>query len=390
MLEELHTFMHRINASYSIAMPRLNSYLRSLNTGVERLIARNERFTSNPIPSNGIDYINSLITRADIPYLLKYSGNDMDRLSKVNHEYKTATYGDFIRQYPIRPKSFIYSKKSSTVEYILITDDFDIIQNIPLGSDDFNQWLRVRPIQMLSNDSPELLLDITASRLKYRRSPPKEVVFSINVMKLLMVYTKYRIMYSDQFSVKIDNYPFIYKVCLLPLLYDNVKTWLIKIIYDMVMLKKKDPDAIFDTGSLTLGEKSTFALSGRHSAIIELEDIISKCAKGTVKPDEVIVSVCASMGTNLYDETRWLMNSHYVGNHGVQFRWAEFLREYFLLTTIVALYGLQPDSNRTSELRKLFNIVTRRLGNTRFWSGIGNPYLAEGIREKFDTLLEML
>ena len=386
MLEELATFISRTPHSYSIAMPRLNLYLSQLLRGTDKLVWRTGTFTSTPGSSVGIDYLNSLITRADIGYLLKFS-NDYTRFIKVNHEYRSPNYGDFIRQYPIKENAFIYSKRGSTIEYCLITDDFDIIQNLPLGENDFKLWAKVSPVKMLSNDSPELLLDIITSRLRYRKKPPKEVVFSINIPKLLMVYTKYRLMFPEINFNNLDaNYHFIFKFCLLPLLYDNVQCWMTKIIRDIVELKKQDPKALYDTNELIIGEKSTFVLGGRHPAILELENLITKCAEGKVRPDEVLNSVCVAVGVNLFDEVNWMMNSCYIGNRGVQFRWASFEREYFLLSTMCALYSLQPDSNRTQELKTLFQIMAGRMNNARFWAGVGNPYIASAIEEKFNKL----
>jgi len=390
MLEELAQFISRMPRSYSLAMPRLNLYLSQLLRGTNKLVWRTGTFTSTPNSSTGIDFLNSLITRADIEYLIKFE-NDFSRFIRVNHEYRSPNYGDFIRQYPIKDNAFIYSKRGSTTEYCLITDDFDIVQNLPLGEDDFKLWAKVAPIRMLSNDSPELLLDMVTSKLRYRKKPPKEVVFSINIMKLLMVYTKYRLIFPEiDFNNLDGNYHFIYKFCLLPLIYDNVKCWMMKIIHDIIMLKKEDSKALYDTSNLIIGEKSTFVLGGRHSAILELENIITKCAEGKVRPDEVLNSVCIAVGINLSDEINWIMDSNYIGNRGIQFRWAAFEREYFILSTMVALYSLQPDSNRYGELKTLFEIMAGRMNNARFWAGSGNPMVSSAIHAKFTELCTMM
>jgi hypothetical protein len=370
-------------------MPRHRSYLNHIHSGVTHLIERTDKFTNDPIPSAGIDFINSLIVRADIPYLLKFT-NDVDRFYKIYKEYRSPLYSDFLRQYPVREKNFIFSRKGKSVEYLLISDDIDIIENIPFGSNNLNDWLRVRPLRMLSNDSPEIQLDIITSKLRYREKPPMEVVFSINIIKLLMVYTKYRLMYPEQFVENINNYPFIYKACLLPLLYDNIKNWMMKIIYDITILKAIDSKATYDTDGLIHGEKSVFIPGGRQAALLEVEDMITKCADGKVKPDEVINSLYISENKNILQELRWLTDSHYIGHSGAQYRWLEFVREYFSLATMVAIYGLQPNSNRSYELKVLFDVVAKRLANTRFWSNAGNPFLVKHIENKFEMICSLI
>lgn len=389
MLEELYTFTSRINKSYFIAMPRLRGYLNYIQLGIERLIDRNDRFTNDPIPSGGIDYLNSLITRADINYLLRFK-NDVERLTKVNHEYQSPAYGDFIRQYPIRSKNFTRSEKGSAAEFLLITDDLNIISNLPLGSNNFDDWNAVNPLEMLSNDSNEVLLDITTSRLKYKQQIPKEVVFSINIPKLLMVYTKYRLLYPEQFEENVNNYPFIFKVCLLPLLRDNVKNYIVKAIHDIVLMKLENPANQYDYKGIITGEKSHFLLGNMGPAFAEIEDLIQKCALSIVKPDEVINSIEIAPNISLIDEITRVSDDHYIGNRGAQFKWAEFEKEYYLLSTMVALYALQPNSVRTNELRKLFTIFANRLENARFWNGPGNPYVAKFIKNKFYRLTSYL
>ena len=388
MLEELRTFISRTPHAYRIVLPRLNSYLLQLLRGTDKLVWRTGTFTTDPVPTAGIDYINSLITRADIPYLLKF-GNDTSRLLKVFHEYRSAEYSDYIRQYPIRDKNFTFGRSGTTIEYLLITDDFDLIDNIPFNSTDFKEWSQLRPLRMLSNDSLELQLDIVTSRLRYRKDPPKEVVFGLNVVKLLMLYTKYRLLFPEEFVEKVNNYPFIFRFCLLPLLYDSVKDWMLKIVDSIVTLKKNDPKALFDTNSLITGEKSTFVIGGRHPAIIELENIITRCAEGELRPDELINSICIATGVSIFDEIKWLMNSNYIGNLGVQFKWLMFEREYFLMSLYLKIYSLQPDCDRTNELRKLFVIMTNRLKYTHFWASAG-PFVSKNIEDKFDTLSTLI
>lgn len=385
MLEDLRGFIDRIPTSYSINMPRFNNYLYNLRLGILRLVLRNKRFTTDPVPSAGIDYLNSLITRADIKYLLKFP-NDLDRFSRVLREYKSPAYGDIIRQYAVRERNFIYCEKAVPVEYLLVTDDFDILDHMPIGSNESYKWMNVRPFKMLSNDSTEILLDITSSKLKYKKYPPKEVVFSINIPKLLMMYTKYRLLHPEEFIENTNNYPFIYKSCILPMLYDNIKTWLMKIIYDITELKLKDPSVVYNDDRLISGEKSTFVMGNRQSALSEIDDLLMKCAQGKVKPDEVVVSLQTGLKTNLLSDMNYLMTSHYVGNRGNQYRYGEFEREFFTLGIMLNIYKLQPESNRTLELKRVFDIVYRRLENIRFWSSVGNPFVAAEIERKFRSL----
>ena len=371
-------------------MPRLKNYLDGIHRGTIDLCEQHNLFTKDPIPSPGIDYINSLITRADIPYLLRYT-NDIERLVKVNKEYNSANYSDFIRQYPLRFKYFIHGRKHRTIEYVLITEDLELTNVLPFGDDNFASWMNVRPVRMLSNDSPDIEMKIVTSRFTYRKNPPFETVFSIDVVKLLMVYTKYRLTFPEEFKLSTNNYPFIFKVCLLPMLFDNTRTWMLKTIYDMVMLKSVDPAMKYPHERVVISDDSIFIPNNRLPALFEMEDLIEKCATGRVKPDEVINSLYIDQHTNLFQEMKHCMANYFIGDMGgAQYRWLEFIKECFLLATVIGIYGLQPESNRSLEFKKLFEIVTRRIGNTRFWANANFPFVVENVKNKFETIKSLI
>jgi hypothetical protein len=390
MFTDLRTFISRIPHSYKIQIVDLKNYLSNLEIGLRRLEERTLRFTNDPIPSMGIDFLNSLITRADIPYLLKFH-NDFDRFAKIVNEYESPAYSDFIRQYPIRYKNFIYSQKYKTAEYLIISEDIDIVETTPFGSNNFNDWMKLHPLTMLSNDSRDIELDIITSKLKYQKNPPYEVIFSINVVKLLMLYTKYRLLFPEEFVDNTNNYPFIFKTCLIPLLEDNLRTWILKSIYDIVVFKSIDPDLSYTEEKFTTTDKSTFVLNDRRSVIQEIEDLIDKCVHGKVKPDEVITSLYVDKETSLLDLINTTIDNHYIGFHGgAQYRWLEFVKEYFILATFIGIYGLQPENNRSQELKKLFDVVSKRLANTRFWSNASQPFVVENIKSKFDIICSLI
>lgn len=389
MLEALKPFINRASTHKRFALIKWESYLDKLKLGTDRLVDRNGRFVTDPIPSKGIDFLNSLIVRADIPYLLKHT-DDFSRLSRITTEYNGTMYSAFLRQYAIKTKAFIYSDIMTTTEYCLITEDFNMLDELPMGINDTTTWLdRVKPIRMITNDSKEIQLDIITSRLKYRYTPPLEAVFSVNVVKLLMLYTKYRQLNKNEFLDNDNNYPFIYKACILPLLHDNVKTWITTIIHDMIDVKLADPKAEYDMSLLSWGNHSNFVLNGLDSALRELENLINKCVDGAVKPDEILASLYTSPGMSLFDDINWLMDSNYVSGE-TQYSWTSFVREYYLLSIMLKLFRMYGDSNRGNELKRLFGIMAKRAANTRFYQHARNPFLIESLETKFNSLLELI
>lgn len=352
------------------------------------VIDRNDRFTQDPIPSAGIDFINSMIVRADIPYLLKFN-NDVDRLKAVYNEYASPVYSDFIRQHPQRKRFFIGGSMIHTAEYITITDDFNLTDELPFG-ENIEEWMRiVRPFRVIDYDSFEYRFDVISSKLKFNYEPPTQAVFSLNIIKLLMLYTKYRLTYPERFDERINNFPFIFESCINNMLYDNNRIMLLNIYFDIVSNKLIDRNYKFDSDKIVYSQFSYFIKNNREATIGEIQSMIDRCADSRLKPDELLINLKVSPEMNLYDYIRWVIDSLYVGSGGTQFTWVEFIIQYKILSILIMIYSLQPDSNRTKELYRLFRIMSKRLRNTRFWAHARNPVVVEILKSNFEYLVKL-
>lgn len=383
MLSELETFFQRVPRASPIGMPNWEKYLDLLDAGTYKLNDRNDRFTNDPIPSAGIDFINSLIVQADIPHLLKVD-NDVDLLRQVYREYQSPAYSDYIRQNPLKEKFFVSGEMSSVPEIVMVTEDFHIGDNLPLGEPDYAEWARVvKPLRALDLDSDEVQLDVVTSRLKYRYLPPRKAVFSLNIIKLLVLYIKHRRAHPEAYLERTNNLPFIYQTCIAPLLYDNLRTYILNIVHATLLGKTIDINYEFDEDEILHGNFSQFITANRSSAMRELNELLDKCARGRVKPDEVLITLKVDRETSLYDYMIWLVESHFVGHSGRQFEWVEFLRDNTALSILLRLFGLHQDSRRTDDLYKRFSRTGVRAESRRFWSHARPRFLSQYVKDRF-------
>jgi len=385
MLNLIKSFTDKIKTGAKINTPKFKQYLKNLDSGTDRVLSRNRKFVKDPIPSAGIDFINGLIIRADLKYLLKHS-NDMDRFIRIQKEYQGPAYSDFIRQYPIKESAFCYSEIMKTTEYCLITDDYDLLDNLPIGSNAISEWAKIKPFRLISMYTTELRLDNAATRLRYEYLPPIEAVFSINIPALLMLYTKYRLLNPKEFETTTNNYPFIYRFCILPLLNDLKTTWITTIIRDIVSNKIVNPEYTFDTSNLMFSDKSYFASASIKQALKEIEDLIDKVIDGSTKPDVLVSSLNLSSNLSIADAIGVTRDNYYISNGGVQYYWMTFIKEFAILSLVTDIYKLQYMSTRTDNLKKIMEIKSKRLNNTKFWQHVKNPMLKESIREKFESI----
>jgi hypothetical protein len=386
MLITLKRFLSKISGVGVIKLPRTEKYLSHLHKGVTNIIRRNARTITDPIPSKGIDIINSLIVRADIRHLTKFN-NDMERFVRIQKELSGPAYSEYIKKDIIRENAFCYNEFMSTTEYVLITSRYDILDPLPLGSDSMITWGKIRPLSNLMMDTSEMRLDNTATRLRYEISPPIEAMFGINLTDLLMLYTKYKILNKNNKDITSNNYPFIYSYCILPILYDVSKRWFINIIEDIVLGKLIDKDYIFDKCKLIYGDRTFFARANIDKAIDEVTLLIDNVISGTMKPDQLVNSLLVGHGTSLLAEIQNMRDDHYVLNTNRQYYYLNFIQQYPILSLLVNIYKLQPGATRSEQLKKILEIEIGRLLNTKFWQSTSNPFIRDRIKEKLDSLI---
>lgn len=376
MLTELNTFLSRISVTQKIQLPRLNSYLSNIANSIRSAIITSN--TNNPIPSNGLDFLFSIISTCDIRYLLKFR-NDFERFIKLNNEYNN-NLSIFIKNlYPIKTDFFISSSKHKCLEYMIITEDFDIVNNIPFNNDDFNRWKKVKPLSLVYNTSNDLNLNMITSKFKYNDNSPTEVLFSVDIIKLIMMYTKYCILFNDQISLaKNDIYPFLFKTCLLPLIYDNFKAYIMQNIYNKMintMIYRNDYKWTELEVSLNI-----------NNALLDIDKFIDN----NDDPNKLLVSMSVSKDISLYDIVMMNINKYNVCSYySRNYKWIEFLKEYYILTILISCYKIYPDSIQSKEFFKHMNIIINRYNAIKFWDNATYPFIIKNIKNKFEAICDL-
>jgi len=371
-----------------LMLGRFSQYLNNINRNVEQVLAYYLETVVEPIPTAGIDLINELLIRTDLKYLLSRD-NDFDRFRKIEKEY-TSMFGSYIRQYPVKEKTFFKSRSIRTNEIILFTDRFDLPSIIPFGSNNWDEWAKLRPVQILFANTFELSMNNRSSSIKYSTLPPSEVVISINIPLLLNLYTKYRIINKnskEEFGLRTDNYPFIYKTCIAPLIKDLTSCWVTNIIDSMISGKLENPDFKFNT-DLLIGMERAYFISSGIDAFDDLEKMIDTYIKGTMEPAVLLNSLMINTEQSLLEKTIEVKDNHFIKDGG-QDIWLTFMKDYQYFHILKNVYELKPDLNTSEQFFRLSTIIGNKYRNTRFWNHAKNPFIRSIIEERFIELFNM-
>ncbi len=383
MLVSIADFVNRVPQG-SVSMVKLRNYLFTLITGTYGMLNRNNKFIDNPLPTVGIDYINGMLIRVDMDYLLQYK-NDIERFGKIEKLFQSPSFVNYIYSNPILKNAFIKSKSLVATEFVLPSTNPNAFETFPFESNKIDDWMTLRPLRMLSCPSYEFSCDSLTSKLRFNDFPPLEAVFSLNIPMLLLQYTKLRLLEGEQQGESTNRYPFIYKTCILPLMYDSYRSWLLEIFTTMALTVSLDSDAIIDNDTVSIGNFGVFAMPGFRRTMEEVRGLLVKCRDGKVKPDLVMRSLGLRYGFTLLDEISYLRDNHYIASE-VQFYWLTFLKEYDIMKLVLMIYSLSPKNARFQELCTILRIRLRRLKNLKFWNSVSNQPLKMLLKSKFDDI----
>ncbi len=387
MLTALSSFIDRIPDS-KVNLVKLREYTFLLLAGTYRTLAVNNKFVNNPVPSVALDLINGFLIRCDMDYLLRYK-NDVERFGKIMKLFKSPVFSSYIYNNPVIRNGLVTNTFYDTNEYILPTLDIDAMTSLPLESDDIKDWSTLRPFRMLACASLELNMDNLATRFKFTSSQPYEAMFSVNIPILLMLYTKYCLLKGEVDGEGTNRYPFIYKTCIMPLLYDHSRAWILEIMNTMLMNVAMYEDREITSNKVDIGNRASFARERFDPTMIEMREAMIKVRDGKMKADTLMQSLSLRYGFSLVDEVSFIRDNNFIPGN-IQYYWLTFLGYYELMILILNVYSLDGGSRRYDEMRKILRIKVRRLKNTKFWQHATDAPTKQSVKIKFNNLEAMI
>ena len=192
----------------------------------------------------------------------------------------------------------------------------------------------------------------------------------------------------EEFKIRTDNYPFIYKTCLAPMLRDLAQTWVLYVMSTIISNRITDPNYYFNQEMLIGSDRAYFINSSINAAVDEIIKSVDKCAEGKMYPLILLDSLKVNPQQTLLDTINSVKDDHFIAEGG-QNTWLCFLKDYQYLKIVKDVFSLQPDLISTKMFFRQMDLIGRRYANTRFWSHIKNPIVKNNVEERFIDLFDI-
>lgn len=178
----------------------------------------------------GVSFLIYILSQLDLDYM-NDQVNNYDRYThhlryirdSVLPHFNTLTHGK-----PYR-KLFFASQGLYTQEYLIPTDDAGTMTYLPLHTDNWNVWKRIRPLRLWTHDSDEFTVHLKNDRLKFQSFPPGYAIELLDIVALLFKYYFWFTQKRLQEDIPITNPEayFIHKYVLCDWVWDCENIWLL-------------------------------------------------------------------------------------------------------------------------------------------------------------------
>jgi len=390
MLDYFTVFMD-FKAKNKIKLPHIKRYTNQIRKfhGIE---------LENIPNSKGVNFIRTLLGMFDIDKLTKIK-NDYERLDYITNTI-VPTFQSYLvnnqQNYILKDSVFVNLLKSSTIscpQIILFSMESNYFKYLPMGANEFLLWEDVKPISILHHNSPEFTIDISSGLFLFFRSLPDYVIIEIDIVMLLMQYSKYLIL--EKYGTISE---FIKKYCILPLVDDMKNIWLMNFIYDIINLTISTDSTYYDskiykeikTRYIDLNfAKYNFLKTELKSAINDIINVIMLCTVGKLQPERILYSIPSVTSSSLIEYIKYMNDKYYIERNNNN-TWVLFLKDLYFINLLLSVFALNPNYSKTKELIVYFRPIILRYESNNFWSFIKDPIFRAFVKDKFQELKEKI
>ena len=150
----------------------------------------------------------------------------------------------------------LFVKSNNVEEFVLPIEDINTIVNLPLDSNDWEVWKKVRPVRLWDHDSEEFTINLLNDQLHFSRGfEPTSVLVLIDVVALCIKYYIWLTYQRDKEPAKelaeyIPQQLFIHKYVMCDLIWDNSNIWLLNQINKSLTIDPSRASQMFDSNML--------------------------------------------------------------------------------------------------------------------------------------------
>ena len=354
MLENLKKFcISTSNYTYN-QLSKWNLLNGNVFLKMEEVTKRYEN-TAILAPTNGALFLERILKVADPRWMAERYDNFYiynTQIPSLLDHYKTTVLHPSINGKMYR-NLFSFSTIKEINEYVVLPEDNDWLQFLPLESKDYTAWKHVQPLTLWWNDSYEQTFDIiSVGNLRFYIYAPNFSMWILDTPALVLKAVQYFRSFPDG---NIDVY---IKDVIKKIPEMLMKLWFFKLQRDAVdiVLEKK---TLQDILSLYKTRMSTYSYIGPNleEALEELIVFFNGIKNGIIKPIQAF-GLSIKFSSDVND-----LETKYNLSHFHQYKAMLLLRDIPYIDYVIDVYSLNPDLPMTKELKLKLKLLISKWKN---------------------------
>lgn len=339
-----------------------------------------------------------------IRYILQFA--DMDYMRKQANNYDRYLYHVRYMKKPLEEafdrtrrgigytNMFFKRGEFITSEYIVPAEDINAITNLPLETNEWSSWRRIRPVRLFAHDSGEYTINLMNDVFTYRDLNPSYAVIMLDVIALVFKYWSwYHTQRSKEEAEDLATFTpqqlFIHKYVMCDLIWDNADIWLLNTInsvQEAVANGNYNPTLIAHD-YLQIEQQYGRLHQGVTAGLEYLVDLFKDNAK-TYRPEGIISSRILFSGT-IHDRILELLNRW---NMPIleQYDYQRWLRDRQLIKFFINVFKSKAGYAPTQRLLYNFRKDFKRLLGRHPWRYCINTALKYEIERDMEKFYESL
>ena len=235
------------------ALPPFQLFLKSQATFIRERY--NRLYVAQGHESKAVRLLRYILQNVDMDFMSRQTSN-YDRYLHHLRYIKHSLDDIFDRVARGRGYHNFFVKSDKVEEFILPIEDINTIVNLPLDTNDWEVWKKVRPVRLWDHDSEEFTINLLNDQLHFTRNfEPTEVLILIDVIALTMKYYIWLTYQRDKEPAKelaeyIPQQLFLHKYVMCDLIWDNSNVWLINQLNKCLTTDLSLISSLFDSNML--------------------------------------------------------------------------------------------------------------------------------------------
>lgn len=342
----------------------------------------NTLFNTEGYASKGIRVLRYILNKIDYAYMDKQL-NNYDRYTYYVHDAISELMPmiDRSTREGCYRDLFFTNYTFTTDEYLLPILDTNTIINLPLYTDSWDEWVKVRPLYIWSHNSDELSLFLLNDTLRFKFAPPNYAVELLDISALILKYyiwtTKYK-QYEEVvkgISITDPMLYFLHRYVLIDWVWDLVDIWLLR-CFDKLFDTEKKNLTDFLSQNLEYDKRYGKITAQSYDGFVSVWNLFEDIKKLT-SPNAFFSSNLLYSGS-INDRVRNL-NMNLDLPIQEQYEWLRWLRDKDLMKLYLKVYSLRPDNVICKRINASCKKKIKSYINQKIWKYCRNTIVRDTI-----------